>query len=320
MRQSRSERCQRLARAVLVAALCACGPTACVKDAAPVPPAVRTDIAVWDFPPELGAGLALFPPEARAPQRRKHHLSTRDEESRLVTVVEGIDPYLVWSFELPVAAFSVHLELDALADGQVQVFWNTPRCPVFSESCSAVSPIARGRQTVEVLLDPRDSLRELRVDLPDHTGATVVWNRIVVMRTASLAGVWAPNGAARDTTLTPTGLAVQASGPDPWLAVGTPGFVAERATAVELVLRGTGAAPQLFWAGPSGALSEASSVHLPAFDSGALTHRAILRGRPGWSGAVRSLRLDPGADAGNYVIERFALVYDPADEAPRAAK
>jgi hypothetical protein len=309
------EQRQRSAPAWLVAPLLV---TSCVKDAPPpAPQGDREEVAVWDFPEQLGnTTLHLWPAGAGAPARSKRNLDTHTEEGRLVALVTKRDPYLLWRFEDPLTAYGVHLELDADEPGPVQVFWATPRCPVFSESCSATTTVGRGRRKIEVFLDSHDPLRELRLDVTDHAGARVSFESIAVLRSATLAGSWVPNASFVDAVSTPTGLVAHASMQDPWFTIETFGLDAARITAAELIVRApTGSAPQLYWtAAESGVgFSEEASARLSAVDAGDLTHRVRLTGQAAWSGPIRALRLDPGDGAGRYIVERLALVRDPSD-------
>jgi hypothetical protein len=291
----------------------------CVRDetARPVPHDEREDVAVWDFPEQLGnTTLYLWPAGAGAPARSKRNLDTQNVEGRLVAVVAKRDPYLVWRFEDPLTAFGVHVEVDAEDEGPVQVFWATPKCPVFSESCSAVMIVGKGRHTLEFLLDSRDPLRELRLDISDHVGARFTFESIAVLRSAALAGAWSPNPSFVNMVSTSTGLIAQAAMADPWFAFATHGLDAARVTAAELVLRApAGSAPQLFWtaADTAAAVSEETSARFSAVDAGELTHRVRLNGQAAWRGPIRWLRLDPGDGPGRYIVERFSLVRDSQD-------
>ena len=307
------ERGQRLAPACVAALFVA----SCVKDAPP-PPATRgdrEDVAVWDFPEQLGnTTLYLWPSGPDAPARSKRNLDTRKDEGRLVAVVTKIDPYFVWQFEDPLTAFAVHVELDAEEPGPVQVFWATPRCPNFSEPCSAAITVGRGRRTLEFLLDSHDPLRELRLDLTDQVGARVTFESIAVLRSPALAGPWTPNQSFVNTVSTATGLIGQAGAQDPWFTFETVGLDAARVTAAELVLRApAGSAPQLFWAAGAGAFSEDASARFSTADAGDLTHRVKLSGQAAWTGPIRMLRFDPGDGPGRYIVERLTLVRDPGD-------
>lgn len=290
--------------------------TSCVKDAPPpVPHGDREEVAVWDFPEQLGnTTLHLWPAGADAPARSKRNVDTQNDEGRLVVVITKRDPYLVWRFQESLTAFAVHLELEADELGPVQIFWGTRRCPVFSEPCSATAMVGRGRHTLEFLLDPHDPLRELRLDLTDRVGGRITFDSIAVLRSALLAGPWLPNQSFVDTVATSTGLVAQAAIQDPWFTIETQGLDAARVTAAELVVRApAGSAPQLYWAAEAGGFSEEASARLSAVDAGEVTHRVRLIGQAAWTGKIRTLRLDPGDGAGRYIVERLALVRDPGD-------
>lgn len=291
-------------------------PGACTSEARPSTASAPVDVLVWDFPTESPPpSLRLWPMDPASPPRKKRGLTTTNEQGRLATVVTGGDPGFSWDLASPFAASFVRVEVDALAPGPLQLFIATSRCPVFSEPCSATAHLAAGKNIVNYPLDPAAPLRALRLDPPDVPGARF-WFALVALRT----------GAATDTPFTarepiitlestPGGLRVNAGAADPGIIVETPGLEASRVTAVELVLRSTATVvhPQLFWEGPCGPFSEACSAFLPAVDAGPLTHRVALAKHAKWTGRIGALRLDPGPGAGEYLVERIALVRDPAD-------
>jgi hypothetical protein len=228
--------------------------------------------------------------------------------------VSGDDPYFLWRLETPIQAFGIHVDVDVDDEGTLQLFWSTPRCPIFSEPCSATIPVHLGRQMMDFLLDSHDPLRELRLDLPEHVGTRMNFRAITILRSPELGPSWVPNASIAAVNPGQGGLYIDANAPDPWLTTLVPGMDATRITAAELVLRGPAdTAPQLYFAEVPGGFQEPSSVHFTIADAGELTHRAKLRGASGWTGRLRTLRFDPGPNAGRYVIERFALVHDPSD-------
>jgi hypothetical protein len=301
--------------AALAAMAVGLGAAGCVKDAAKTrEPPPTGEVAVWDFSDEPAESTVLFPPRPGTPQRLKRHLGTRTEDERLFTVVEAVDPQLGWRFETPARAYAVHAEFEAAEAGSMQVFWATPRCPVYSEPCSATASFGPGRSVVEWLLDPSDPLRELRLDPPDHVGTKITFDRLTVRRTPLLGGVWQSKGGDTTVAVTPLGLDVEAQAVDPWITLATPGLEARFASAVELIVRGPSSEiPQLYWQPAGAALSEACSVRFVPVDSGALTHRVVLKKHPCWKGRIDMLRFDPGQAAGRYAVEQLALVQAPAD-------
>jgi hypothetical protein len=309
---SRNGRCS---RAVLLAATLALG-EACTSESKSSAPGGPLDILVWDFPTEPPPPtLRLWPLDPASPQRKRRGLTATDEAGRLATVVTGTDPGFSWSLESPIAAAFVRVEVEALAPGPLQLFIATSRCPVFSEPCSATAQLNPGRNVVNFPLDPAAPLRAFRLDPPDVLGARF-WFDLVALRTGALTDTpFTPREPLTTLASTPTGLRLEASGSDPGMVVETPGLEASRVTAIELVLRSASgvARPQLFWEGPCGSFSEACSAFLPTTDAGALTHRAVLARHRKWSGRIGALRLDPGPSAGEYLIQRIALVRDPAD-------
>jgi hypothetical protein len=286
----------------------------CVRNATHAPDE-REEIAVWDFPVELPPNtLHLWPTAPGSPLRSKRHLDTKMEAGKLTATVAGDDPQFVWQIQTPINACGVHVVVDVEQPGPLQLFWNTQKCPVFSEACSITVQVEAGRQVVEFLLDSRDPLRELRLDPPDRTGARLVFEEISVLPSAELGFAFAPNASIGEMSEQPSGLYVDALAADPWITAQTPGLDADRITAAELVLRAApGTVPQLYWGTASTGFSEPASARFEAIDAGGqVTHRVKLRGRKGWAQKIDLLRLDPGAEPGRYVIERLALVHDPA--------
>lgn len=301
-------------RALLLVAVAAL-PFACTSESGTWSPGGADEVVVWDFPLEPPApSLRLWPEDAASPKRKKRALATSNEQGRLAALVDGADPGFSWDFESPVAASFVRVEVEALAPGRLQLFFATSRCPVFSEACSATANLVRGKNLVNFLLDPAFPLRALRLDPPDSPGARF-WFDLMALRTGSATdSLWMARDTVSNLELTPTGLRLSATVTDPGMIVETPGLEASRVTAVELVLRGSpGGRPQLFWDGPCGSFSEACSATLPPADAGTLTHRAVLKKYGKWTGRIGALRLDPGPNAGEYVVQRIAFVHDPAD-------
>jgi hypothetical protein len=269
-------------------------------------------VAMWDFPEDpAAAAVSLWPPRTGTPRRSKRHLATRDSNDRLEAVVEGADPFFMWRFETPIAAWSVGVQVDLAAPGPLQLFWSTARCPVFSEPCSTTRSLPAGPAHVTFFLDGADPVRELRLDLPDRVGARLAFDAITVRQDARVGSPWIAQGdEAPQPELTPSGLRLEAREPDPWLMTSLQELDTSRVSSVELTLRGPSGPPQLYWdaaCGPQG-FSEECSARFSPVDAGALTHRLDLRGVPRWRGRIGVLRLDPGPEAGTYLIERIALV------------
>jgi hypothetical protein len=269
-------------------------------------------VAVWDFSAGDPGSVRLWPADRGAPERQKRQLRTAREGDRLAAVVEGGDPYFVWRFGEPFAAASFGARLHAETAGKFQLFWSSFECPTFSEACSQVTDVPAGDAVVEFLLDPTKPVRELRFDLPEQRGARLWFDSIEVRRTGRIDSAWIGRADHSTVEVTPDGIRLDARGEDPWMTVSTPGLFAARVNAIEVVLRAppSSGAPQLFWDGPCGHFSEECSVVLRAADSGALTHRADLGENPRWTGRIGALRFDPGALAGEYFLERIALVHD----------
>ena len=302
----------RAGAALSVAGLCAAG---CVRNVENSTADVREDVAIWDFPVALPQNtLHLWPLAPGSPLRSKRHLDTKTEPGKLTAVVAGDDPYFVWQLEMPLTAYGVHVVVETATPGALQLFWSTPKCPVFSEPCSTTFQLGAGRQAIDFPLDAHDPLRELRLDLPEGTGVELDFYEISVLRTAELGFDFVPNENVGAMTEASTGLYIDAMSRDPWITALTPGLDTSRITAAELVLRGApGAVPQLYWGTKGSGFTEAASSVFQTFDGGDVTHRAKLHGRPDWTGKIDMLRLDPGDAPGRYVVERLALVHDPED-------
>ncbi|HVW27489.1 MAG TPA: hypothetical protein VHC69_19125 [Polyangiaceae bacterium] len=311
-RRSHRPRARATAALFAAAVVCAAG---CVRNVEHSTADVREDIAVWDFPIALPPNtLHLWPLAPGTPLRSKHHLETKTDPGKLTAVVAGDDPYFVWQLETPISTYGVHVVAESATGGALQLFWSTPKCPVFSEPCSTTFQLEPGRHALDFPLDPRDPLRELRLDLPEGRGVEFDFYELFVLRTAELGFDLVANASVSAMTEASTGLYVDAISRDPWLIALTPGLDTSRITAAELVLRApSGSVPQLYWGTKSSGFTETTSSVFQSFDGGEVTHRAKLHGRVDWTGKVDMLRLDPGDGPGRYIVERLALVHDPSD-------
>jgi hypothetical protein len=302
----------RISCSALLVALAASGCTRDEPAESSRPPEGPLTVAMWDFPEEpVAKSVSLWPPRAGAPRRSKRHLGTRDDHDRLDAVVEGADPFFMWRFETPILVWSVGVQADLAGPGQLQLFWSTARCPVFSEQCSTTRSLPRGPSHVTFFLDRTDPVRELRLDLPDQLGARVAFDAITVREDARVGSPWiAPGTETPEPELTPLGLRVQALEADPWILTSLTDLDTSRVDTVELTLRGPSGPPQLYWDAACGSqgFSEECSARFAPVDAGALTHRLDLASVPRWRGHISTLRLDPSPDAGTYFIERIALI------------
>jgi hypothetical protein len=287
--------------------------SACTKDAKP--PVQGPVIAAWEFPPEpLAPLLRLWPADAATPPRKDRGLSATNEEGRLSMLVDGDDPRFSWVLDPPIAASVVDVEVEAGVTGGLQLFRATSHCSTFSEACSATANLVPGRNVVSFLLDPADPLRSLRLDPPEGRGNRYLFHRILLAGDGAVDAPWTARETVSALEVSPMGLRLIAALPDPGMTVGTPGLDASRVTAIELVMHGSPSSPpQLFWDGPCHSFSEECSALLLPADAGATTHRALLKASGTWTGRINTLRLDPGPGAGEYVVERVALVHDPLD-------
>jgi hypothetical protein len=286
-----------------------------VKDTRETPSDTRTVVAAWDFPssPKKGV-LTLWPKETTTPDRKKHSVTTRSDTASLGVTIDGPDPYLYWQFEQAINTTALRVVVDAPRGGPFEFFWSSRTCPTFTQACGVTFPLPAGRSTVVLFLDAREQTRAVRIDLPDLLGETFSFDAIDVLGDAHVDATWVgrPDHTALETT--PEGLVLHAGGDDPWVTLLTPGLVAERVTAVELVLTapeasaGSREPPELYWDGSCGGFVQGCAKPFGHADSGALTHRVELGPSDKWSGPIHALRLDPGSTGGDYVIERFALV------------
>lgn len=276
----------------------------CVTDGPPGEPGA---VATWDFEGAPAAAARLWPEEGSGPRRTRHHLRSESVDDELIAFVEKKDPYFTWQLPSPMRASLVRVDVESDRPGRLQVFWTSTECPVFSEPCSLSKQLRAGRQVVAFFLRVQD-LRELRLDLPEEIGCKVVLRGLSLGVGAALDVPWEAGAPGIELTLTPLGLTLRSSVPDPWMSIATPGLHAEQVTAVEATVRGPGGPPQLYWEGPGAPFGEERSARLSPVDAGALTHRAVLSGIPTWKGEVRLLRFDPGPGAGDYGIEYVGLV------------
>lgn len=281
----------------------------CVRDAAPQPERPPREVATWDFPASAApVTLRLWPALGSTPQRFRRHLQTDITKDRLTATVEGKDPFFSWTLQTPLSATFARIELESDAPGRLQLFWTNAACPVFTEQCSATDDLRGGREIVSFFLDPREPIRDLRLDLPERRDRRLSFDSITIQSSAALDTSW----TGREDTVALEGandeLRITAFEDDPWLTITTPGLLAERVGAVELVLHGPSTPPVLYWAGPCPQFSEDCSARFESADAGSLTHRIDLRRSPRWKGPIRALRLDPGPGAGEYSLEHLALV------------
>lgn len=301
---------ERRALAVLVVWLCGFSCPGCVPSQSPgEPPGVA---AVWEFPAELpAAALTLWPASGPRPRRVRHQIKSREEGPVLHAEVDGRDPSYSWQLESPMKAAALRLEVESEHPGRFQIFWTCAECPVFAEQCSASQQVSEGRQIATFLVAARDPIRDFRVDLPEVSpGQTFSFHSITVLSNPVLDTRWQAQSSSMTIDDERYGLLVTASEDDPWMIVPTPGLRANRATILEVTQHGVSEPPQLYWTGPCAQFSEQCSIRLDPADSGALTHRADLRRAPTWKGDIGAIRFDPGPKAGQYWIERIALVQE----------
>lgn len=296
-------------RLAALAAAAGLSASACVKDA-PEPPK-RTVVANWSFPPaKPNPAVRMWPKESTSPGRKKHGIETTSEGTRLIAKIQDGDPYLMWDFQEEVGVASVRLVLHSTHDGPVEMFWTSLKCPVYTQACSKVTGVPAGPATIAFFLDPSQGTRSVRVDLLDKVGETVAFESVDAFTSPEMDIAWA--GRAGHVTLegAPGGLVVQATGDDPWMIVPTPGLVAERVTAIELLMLeappGT-ELPRLFWEGPCGPFAQECSKSIPAVQAKTISHRVELGAADKWAGPIRALRLDPGSASGKYLIKRITL-------------
>jgi hypothetical protein len=210
----------------------------------------------------------------------------------------------IWKVDTARVTASLQIDLKSNRDGYLQVFWVTRACPTFSEECSQRQPVRAGHQAVDFALGASSPIRELRLDLAEDTGLAIEFFRIALTDSISLRTAWAPGNPETSVTVEDGALAVDAMSSDPWLSMSTPPAEASPADVLEVALSFSAeATPQLFWSTDDcPAFQERCSALLPTLDGGAGALAVSMRGRDGWRGRVKALRLDPGAAAGRYEL------------------
>jgi len=290
-----------------VVALTLCAPVACVSNERPEPPGVAV---VWDFPLSApSAPLSLWPPTDSRARRSRHDLKLEEAEALTAFVTEK-DPWITWQLGEAIKVPAVRLDVDTDAAGRFQVFWTSLECPVFAEQCSTSQEVSPGRSVVNLLVRTTETVREVRVDLPEKAGATVRFFSVAILSSPEIDTPWAKGSSPMRLESAAYGLHVLADAGDPWIHTPTPGLVATRVSAVEMTLRGPANPPQLYWTGPCPDFVEECSIRLAPVDAGELTHRAAFDKLTKWTGDIKELRLDPGPSAGEYFLERIALIHE----------
>ena len=270
-------------------------------------PSLR-ELVTFDFtdaPPKVM--LSLWPAADKTRSRETNQLEESVAGSLLIEKSTGDDPGLTWSFEQDVASGMLRAEVDSDRDGVLQAFWLTASCPEFSEPCSSVRPIVRGRQVVFFILTSGEPLKKLRFDTVGARGSRLEIHSLQLLERPHLkAEAKAREGF--DAAPSAGGLVVMAPGADPWVEVITPSLSAERASRIELELDAPPQSiPQLFWKNETCPdWVERCSVLLESLVGDRFS--ASLGPAKHWTGNVTGLRLDPGDHPGRYTIKRFALV------------
>jgi hypothetical protein len=230
-----------------------------------------------------------------------------------VAETDGTDPHFSWHFDTPLHAAVLSLEVDSQKPSTLQVFWTTVDCKVFQESCSATERIGVGPHVVDFVLSFGKALRGLRLDLPEEQGAVLRFRRIRLLSKPQIATLPQPRDGHTTTERTPTGLRISSREDDPWIVFATPWLRTERAKAIEVEMLATEQTrPHLFWHGSTCPhFKEECSVSLARVPGKPHLFRAELTPSPYWRGTAAGLRFDPGAVAGDYVLERVRIMRAP---------
>jgi hypothetical protein len=285
--------------------------TACVGfGEKPGPAPTAGDKIVWDYSEApQSPSLSLWPPSSSVPERIKRNLRTHQEDDTLQVEVSGLDPGFVWQFSKPVNAGALRVELGSREGTSLQLFWAGTHCPSFKEECSAKVSVARGRQTIALLL-PEEPLTELRLDFAEEKGHRVDIFRLDVLGERHVQTAWTA-APSTTTAIDSDGLAIVAGSNDPWVTAEIPQLKADSVDAVEVFCDAPkGTVSQLFWHGSECThFEERCSVLFPPTESAAPTGTWVDLGAvPTWNGRIDGLRFDPGSAPARYVVERIALL------------
>jgi hypothetical protein len=269
------------------------------------------ELAVFDFVdrPEISL-LDLWPTGPDAPQRKKRQLTALPEGVELVATTDGPDPYFVWDFETPVAAADLSVELRSEQVGRLQLFWTTEDCKVYEERCSTVAALGVGDQTVDFVLDPTRPLRGVRLDLPETRGIKLAFRTIRLLSRPRLSAGYEGRADHTKAARSPDGLQISCASPDPWVVFSTPWLIANQVQSVEIELRTQALSePRLYWrTGACPNFSELCQVRFERKPGALDVFSAELGGAANWSGKIDAVRLDPGDDAGVYLLRRLVFV------------
>lgn len=274
-------------------------------------PARPRELAYYDFVREPdGAHVQLWPPDDKAPKRKKRDLLTRQSGTLLVAQVDGKDPYFVWDFETQARAAALSVELESDSGGRLQLFWADEDCKIYQERCSATYEIGTGLSRVDFVLDPGRPLNGVRLDLPEVNGAKIEVHHVRLYQRPRLTSGFRGRDGHTETRPTSGGLRLSSKSPDPWLTFSTPWLVAEQVESVEVELSGPeGSVPELHWSGePCSHFEPRCRVVFTPVAGKPNAHAARLEGVADWRGRIGQLRLDPGEPPGEYLLRSVVLV------------
>jgi hypothetical protein len=276
------------------------------SSSSPTPAPVR-EAVFWDFvAPTEPTLLSLWPPDSAAPDPAASGVRTSNQAGAAAIAVDGTNPHVEWTFKPPLKAGLFALELYSAKDARIEISWRSKDCAAAVDACSAPQPLGKGRETLQVALP--GEIAALRISFPEDADLGLTIQRMQLFAAPKATSGWRSGEPNANIALTPQGMQLVSPKVDPSVVMAVAGLGTSIVGRVQLDV-GTGRfAPQLFWRGTSCAnFSEECSVML---ESGTLAGRftANLAGHPRWTGWVHGLRLDPGEEAGAYVIKRLALL------------
>lgn len=276
--------------------------------AASEPGSGSNEVLVFNFSgPRPQPSVTLWPAAPGLPAS-VHQLEQRAEDDALRITVSDEDPWMLWRFATPVAASLLVADVELDRAGSLQAFWADAACPELSEACSTELMAAPGRHRIEFLIGTGQPVAQVRFDLPGVKGTKATLYSLRLYAEPVVQGRFEGRSGHTTVAPSPNGLLVSSTEVDPWVVFDLPAFSADRAARIEIELEAPpSTTPWVFWEGATCTeFDQRCSASLDRLDD--RRFGAKLAGHGQWTGRVTRLRLDPGDDAGRYVLRRFALM------------